>query len=225
MKFSVDVTQEQYEKFLSLAKELGVNVAEDSSASTEKDWFVPITLIRERPSEHDIWSDELALHVSKETAEYINSLEGSAASSYCKQLLLSRIQEWLTTPAGWAAINEASQDFNWGDFVMCSMPYKEHGIFMDPVLSSKNLTHSVKVIVDQDELLAPSSVSANWTAYKNGVPQCVGYVTVDFQDGNIYGDVPEKYKFGYDCFVSFGAGRDTIACDPAEYNMRLAVPK
>lgn len=111
-----------------------------------------VTLIRDRYSEDETWSDVF----------WVDAIKTSS-----KELFMAAIEEFLNTPEGQQAIEDTCEDFNWGDAVMYVPEeiWNKHGIFSDdPDLtpSQRNFAPtssimSVTIKVDQDEILIPDS--------------------------------------------------------------------
>lgn len=220
MKFIIKLAYtEQYQAFQALADKLGIKLTEVDADRSPGECTIFLTLVRERASEGTIWSDDIYFRVSPELINWLNILPESDKRKQCKTILVSRIQKWLATADGWAAINEACQDFNWGDWLMCGMPFEEYGISMRAPSEIPDLR--VTLCVDQDETLIPIDVSAMWRASKNREIVFSKNVLVDFTNGDIIGEIPEEYQSGYDCSVVVDGTQESIPCDPAFDNLRL----
>lgn len=111
-----------------------------------------VTLIRERYSDDEIWSDVF----------WVDALKTPA-----KELFVAAVEEFLSTPDGRQAIEDTCEDFNWGDAVMYVPEeiWNKHGIYSDirdltpnqRSLAPTSSDMSVTIKVDQDEILIPDA--------------------------------------------------------------------
>ena len=111
-----------------------------------------VTLIRDLYSEDETWSDVF----------WVDALKTPS-----KDLFMAAVEEFLNTPEGRQAIEDTSEDFNWGDAVMYVPEeiWNKHGIYSDDrdmTPAQRNFSPissimPVTIKVDQDEILIPDS--------------------------------------------------------------------
>ncbi len=117
--------------------------------------YLRVDLVRIRPSEGEAWSDRYLFSLSEQEAAL-----DLANYKTAKNLLLARVQRALATAEGLQSVYRSSYDFNWGDAVMdvldsISLPVEVQAE-MDDVPASH--LHQITLVVEQDELIAPSAV-------------------------------------------------------------------
>lgn len=110
-----------------------------------------VTLIRERYSEHEIWSDDFWVDASQTPS---------------KELFQKAVEAFLLTEDGQDAVDRTCDDFNWGDVIMYVPEelWNNFGIYsFDPTVTPADMglaptssADSVTIQVDQDEVLIPS---------------------------------------------------------------------
>ena len=179
-------------------------------------------LTRTRPAENEVWTDSLFLMLDKEEFEQHTKQEWED-SEFLVAFIKQKAGLWLSTPDGWVSIVQACQDYNWGDFIM-DLPMPSAGIYYDlEAVKGCSVAASCDILVNQDEHIAPSYVSATLHLMKGEEEIGAFPVKVDFQDGCLYD------KHGFDStllaqategFVELPEGH-TIPCDPREEFMRL----
>ena len=143
--------------------------------------YVPIVLIRNRPSENEQWADTFYMKVNPHASKLANF----DPESYLRDL----IGKWMTTKAGWAANVRSCMDFNWGDFV-CEFPFDEDefNLFWNlPNGRRYEILPTQTISVDQDEHLAPSEVMCYMLLFKDGDENAIfsGWSQVDLQTGEV----------------------------------------
>lgn len=123
--------------------------------------WVDVRLVRSCPSEGEVGIDAFALVLTDDDFEQLSEdMRGLAGyvGATTETILRERVAKWLSTRSGWDAICEVHGDFNWGD-VIDTIPAAEIGVrknteFLCPAKAC------VDIVVNQDERLAPRSVSA-----------------------------------------------------------------
>lgn len=188
-----------------------------------KNSFLMFNIMRIRPSENEYWFGRIYVDIQDENQkDWLCAIKNQDRA---KEMLLARIQKYLSTALGWKSICFASTDYNWGDFFMDTLPSKYGLLFEDEHhIPPGNIIGVVDLVVNQDELLAPTDVPAHLSFYKKGI--CIGTYScsVDFQDGGIYCEEDQVYEYNKqaDCaFVNFAQSNDSIPCDKDEDFMRL----
>lgn len=151
-----------------------------------------VTLVRSCPFEVDVCADTFALVLTdseaKQFSEYMMDWVGYGRAA-AETILRERVAKWLSTWADWDAICEVHGDFNRGD-VINTIPSAEIGIQKDTrfLCSAKAC---VDIVVNQDELLAPRSVSAKLLYRLPDGSRRKGNTTIDF----LYGSVEKPCDF------------------------------
>jgi len=111
-----------------------------------------VTIVRERPWEHAIWSDHF----------WVDAREVPTV-----ELFRRAVQSYLDTAPGHKAIEESCEDFNWGDAmtVIPESAWKNYGIYpidytKSPAQQGVSPTANYNpftLLVNQDEILIPDS--------------------------------------------------------------------
>ena len=144
------------------------------------------TIIRERPSEHEVWSDEFWVDATK-----VPTIERFKAA----------VQDYLKTPEGKQDIIMTSEDFNWGDAMMYvpTEAWNKYGIYpaeTGRTLNEMGLIYKSNLMhftckVDQDEVLIPDYDTYYWREDREDDPVITpaaslpdGWKWVDYPDGS-----------------------------------------
>lgn len=149
---------------------------------------VKICLARRRESEDSTWVDDLYLVMDEArfNAGGKSHWEDPAAA---KDELLKIAHSWLQTKQGWKANATTRLDFNWGDLVN-ELPIKAQGVTLTGITNAQLAINAETTVgVDQDELLAPSSVPATLT-WEDGSQATDCFV--DFRSGCVYAASPDQ---------------------------------
>lgn len=101
-----------------------------------------VVLIRERAWENEKWLDYFMIENTE----------------YPEQNFRDAIKEYLMTPEGKQAIEQTSEDFNWGDSLIYvpEHTWNKYGIYSISDGDTVTLTQPVEILVDQDEVLIPN---------------------------------------------------------------------
>lgn len=205
-----------------LCKQSSQTAGDDAGEDKNDKVAVSLHLTRARPEENEVRTDSLFLMLDKEEFEQHTKQEWED-SDFLVDVIKQKAGLWLSTPDGWASIVQSCQDYNWGDFIM-DLPMASAGIYYDfESVKGCSVAAYCDILVNQDEHIAPSDVSAT-LHLMNGEEEIGAFpVKVDFQDGCLYDE------HGFDSallaqasegFVELPGGY-TIPCDPREEFMRL----
>lgn len=181
-----------------------------------------VTIIRERYSERESWSDDFWVDASKTPSV---------------SLFKEAIEDFLMTPGGTSAIEATIEDFNWGD-AMIYVPteiWNKHGIYpLDPQCTTHEMglkpTSSEQIhsfTVYQDEILIPDS--APYYEWKRN-EEAVSYPAISLPRGWLWRRFPdgsgslcspdEKSYFQYDLSPYSGQGGiEYRVTDQEEWNI------
>ena len=174
---TITIPNEKYSEAAKLLRSIGIEV----SAPTLKDEeVVYYNIIRRRDCEHKIFTNTIVMVVPK-----------GVPIEDPEELLRERIRQYLATKAGWKANCIASQDYNWGDFMM-DMSRPEYGLYFSD--EAKRMGAPLRFYhdmqVNQDELLAPTDVPAKVVLKDSSgsKPPCTLDGTINFQTGEVWWD-------------------------------------
>lgn len=143
--------------------------------------YIPITLIRNRPSEREQWANTIYLRIGYEPNRSVMPVPVSL-----EQQLRTRISQYMMTTAGWESNQRSCLDYNWGDFVN-DMPLEKFGLVWEPPRGAK-IHPAVTMSVDQDEHLAPTEAHGLMMLYKNCEYERtarMAWCNVDLQTGEL----------------------------------------
>ena len=124
-----------------------------------------VTIIRERWSEHESWSDDFWVDTNQVPS---------------KELFQKAIEDFLFTKDGKDAIEDTCNDFNWGDCVLYVPDeiWNKYGIYpLDVSRSPQSMgleptssDHLVTITVNQDEVLIPEDYLERLEAIEKELP-------------------------------------------------------
>ncbi len=170
-------------------------------------------LTRLRASENEAWTNALRLTLPRKEFENIPA-EAWESKSAIKALFMDVVGRCLASAAGWELICAASLDYNWGDFV-ADMPFDGQGISLVDASAQPAADATCKLLVDQDEYIAPTDVRAQWTLTDGDKFFVSVPATVNFQDGTVWLTYqPELKDIPKDARVSVRlANGDALECE------------